>query len=66
MRQHPFIYGRPVRPIIEYKTPGSGGQAMTSRTIFQTSWESVYRSVEWFVKWGLAHRQKCGVKSTFF
>jgi hypothetical protein len=39
---------------------------MTSRTIFQTSWESVYRSVEWFVKWGLAHRQKCGVESTFF
>jgi transposase len=32
-------------------------------TIFETSWESVYRSVEWFVKWGLAHRQKCGVES---
>ena len=28
-------------------------------TIFQTSWESVYRSVEWFVEWGLAHRQLC-------
>jgi transposase len=28
-------------------------------TIFQTSWESVYRSVEW----GLAHRQLCGVES---
>jgi len=28
----------------------------TART-FQTSWESVYRSVEWFVQWGLAHRQ---------
>jgi hypothetical protein len=25
--------------------------------VFQTSWESVYRSVEWFVQWGLAHRQ---------
>jgi hypothetical protein len=24
-------------------------------TVFQTSWESVYRSVEWFVEWGLAH-----------
>jgi transposase len=25
--------------------------------VFQTRWESVYRSVEWFVQWGLAHRQ---------
>ena len=25
--------------------------------VFQTSWEAVYRSVEWFVEWGLAHRQ---------
>ena len=24
---------------------------------FQTSWECVYRSVEWFVEWGLAHRK---------
>jgi transposase len=24
---------------------------------FQTSWESVYHSVQWFVAWGLAHRQ---------
>ena len=24
---------------------------------FQTSWECVYRSVEWFVQWGLAHRK---------
>jgi transposase len=31
--------------------------------VFQTSWESVYRSVEWFVEWGLAHRQLCGVES---
>ena len=30
---------------------------------FQTSWECVYRSVEWFVQWGLAHRQLEGVKS---
>jgi hypothetical protein len=28
----------------------------TSRS-FQTSWECVYRSVEWFVQWGLAHRK---------
>jgi transposase len=32
-------------------------------TVFQTSWESVYRSVEWFVEWGLAHRRLCGVES---
>ncbi len=32
-------------------------------TTFQTSWEAVYRSVEWFVQWGLAHRQLCGVES---
>jgi transposase len=25
--------------------------------VFQTSWEAVYRSVEWFVEWGLAQRQ---------
>jgi transposase len=25
--------------------------------VFQTSWEAVYRSVEWFVQWGLAQRQ---------
>lgn len=25
--------------------------------VFQRSWEAVYRSVEWFVEWGLAHRQ---------
>ena len=30
---------------------------------FQTSWEAVYRSVEWFVEWGLAHRQLSGVES---
>jgi transposase len=30
---------------------------------FQTSWEAVYRSVEWFVEWGLAHRQLRGVES---
>ena len=31
--------------------------------VFQTSWESVYRSVEWMVEWGLAHRQLDSVKS---
>ena len=34
----------------------------TART-FQTSWETVYRSVEWFVQWGLGHRELCGVES---
>jgi transposase len=34
----------------------------TART-FQTSWECVYRSVEWFVQWGLAHRKLAGVES---
>lgn len=32
----------------------------TART-FQTSWEAVYRSVEWFVQWGLAHRSLEGI-----
>jgi transposase len=31
--------------------------------VFLTSWEAVYRSVEWFVEWGLAHRQLRGVES---
>jgi transposase len=30
---------------------------------FHTSWECVYRSVEWFVQWGLAHRKLEGVES---
>jgi len=30
---------------------------------FQTSWECVYRSVAWFVQWGLAHRKLEGVES---
>jgi len=30
---------------------------------FQTSWEAVYRSVEWFVRWGLVHRKLEGVQS---
>ena len=31
--------------------------------VFQTSWENVYRSVEWFVAWGLAHRKLEGIRS---
>ena len=31
--------------------------------IFQTSWENVYRSLEWFVEWGLAQRKLEGVRS---
>ena len=30
---------------------------------FQTSWEAVYRSVDWFVQWGLAHRHLEGVEA---
>lgn len=30
---------------------------------FQTSWEAVYRSVEWFVQWGLAHRTLEGIQA---
>lgn len=31
--------------------------------VFGTSWEAVYRSVEWYVEWGLAHRVLEGVKA---
>jgi transposase len=31
--------------------------------VFGTSWECVYRSVEWFVGWGLAHRVLAGIKA---
>jgi len=31
--------------------------------IFHTSWEAVFASVEWFVEWGLEHRQLEGVQS---
>ena len=30
---------------------------------FQTSWEAVYRSVEWFVQWGRAHRKLEGIQA---
>lgn len=29
--------------------------------VFQTSWDKVFRSVEWIVGWGLAHRDLTGV-----
>ena len=31
--------------------------------VFRTSWAAVYRSVEWFVEWGLAHRELSGIAS---
>ena len=31
--------------------------------VFRTSWEAVYRSVGWFVQWGLKHRQLEGVEA---
>lgn len=31
--------------------------------VFQVSWEAVYRSVQWFVAWGLAHRVLQGIES---
>ena len=31
--------------------------------VFLTSWESVFRSVEWYVEWGLQHRQLNGIES---
>jgi len=30
-------------------------------TVFRTSWEKVFRAVEWMVSWGLAHRDLSGV-----
>ena len=31
--------------------------------VFGTSWQCVYRSVEWFVEWGLANRVLAGIKA---
>jgi transposase len=31
--------------------------------VFQTSWEAVYRSVAWFVQWGLERRELDGVQA---
>ena len=30
---------------------------------FQSCWEAVYRSVEWFVQWGLARRTPAGIEA---
>jgi hypothetical protein len=30
---------------------------------FGTSWECVYRSAQWFVEWGLAHRVLEGIQA---
>src|ERR1019366_5836406 len=43
--------------------PGVTANVRETGKVFQTSWESVYRSVEWFVQWGLAHRQLLGVEA---
>lgn len=32
-------------------------------TIFGTSWDSVYRAVDYAVRWGLAHREMTGIKA---
>jgi transposase len=44
-------------------TLGAAAELAGNGATFQTSWEAVYRSVEWFVQWGLAHRQLRGVES---
>jgi transposase len=31
--------------------------------VFHTSWEAVYRSVEWCVEWGLSHRKLEGIEA---
>ena len=32
-------------------------------TVFSTSWDSVYRAVQWVVHWGIAHRELSGIES---
>lgn len=32
-------------------------------TIFHTSWDTVYRSVQWVVRWGLVHREIAGLEA---
>ena len=41
----------------------AGMETVPMRFPFQTSWEAVYRSVEWFVEWGLAHRELGGIQA---
>jgi transposase len=31
--------------------------------VFSTSWDSVYRAVQWVVHWGIAHRELSGIES---
>lgn len=31
--------------------------------MFEASWEAVYRSIQWFVEWGLAQRRLSGVEA---
>jgi transposase len=31
--------------------------------VFSTSWDSVYRAVQWVVHWGIAHRDLTGIES---
>ena len=42
---------------------GAADELAGTARVFLTSWEAVFRSVEWFVEWGLQHRQLCGVES---
>ncbi len=32
-------------------------------TVFSTSWDSVYRAVQWVIHWGIAHRELTGIES---
>lgn len=32
-------------------------------TVFSTSWDSVYRAVQWVVHWGIVHRELTGIES---
>ena len=32
-------------------------------TIFGTSWDSVYRAIQWVVRWGIIHRDLSGIES---
>jgi transposase len=34
--------------------------------VFSTSWDSVYRAVQWVVHWGIAHRELSGIESIGF
>src|ERR1035437_3782526 len=60
----PRLSGRTSEPttgVIQHHSP----QSAISESLgdFRPSWESVYRSVEWFVEWGLTHRQLGGIQA---